>query len=102
LRIETTQGGEHTVDQELISYLDKRFGESSQQYQDLREDLRAIASGLIIMDDKLQSSRKQTEQEFEDLRKLILDLSPAVVRVDLDGRDPLKIIKEQILGRPPE
>jgi hypothetical protein len=102
LRIETTQGGEHTVHQELISYLDKRFGESSQQYQDLREDLRAIASGLIIMDDKLQSSRKQTEQEFEDLRKLILDLSPAVVRVDLDGRDPLKIIKEQILGRPPE
>jgi hypothetical protein len=122
------------MDQELIAYLDKRFGETAQQIQgfwgefksfraetaqrferveesiwhsqasvgEAQGDIRAVALGIIILDEKLESVQRQIEQEFEDARNLIFSLNPPVVHIDLEGRDPIKYIKERILGRPPE
>ena len=65
-------------------------------------DIRSVALGIIILDEKLESVQRQIEQEFEDARKLICSLNPPAVQIDLEGRDPIKYIKERILGRPPE
>jgi predicted nucleic acid-binding Zn-ribbon protein len=130
------------MDQELIAYLDKRFGENAQQFQGLRGEfetfretttrnferveegirhngvsiegargeIRAVAEGVVGQNEKLEAFKKEVEQEFNDTRQLIRPVYSELdqrVRnleayVDLKKNDPLKIIKEQILGRPPE
>ena len=130
------------MDQELITYLDKRFGENAQQIQGLRgefetfresttrnfermdegirhngvsiegarAEIRAVAEGVVGQNEKLEAFKKEVEQEFNDTRQLIRPVYSELdqrVRnlesyVDLKRNDPLKIIKEQILGRPPE
>lgn len=116
------------MDQELIAYLDKRFGENAQQIQGLREEMeesirhtqiliegargeiRAVAEGVVGQNEKLEAFQREVKQEFNEVRQLIRpvysELDQRVrnleVYVDLKTNDPIKIIKEKILGRPPE
>ena len=75
-----------------------------------RAEIRAVAEGVVGQNEKLEAFKKEMEQEFNDTRQLIRPVYSELdqrVRnletyVDLKKNDPLKIIKEQILGRPPE
>lgn len=130
------------MDQELITYLDKRFGENAQQIQGLREEfetfreattrnfermdegirhngvsiegardeIRTVAEGVVGQNERLDAFQKEVKQEFNDIRQLIRPVYSVLdqrvrnleVYVDLKTNDPIKIIKERILGRPPE
>ena len=158
------------MDQELIAYLDKRFGENAEQIQNLREefgglrdevggvrgevgglrdevrdlrgefeafretttrnfermgeeirhngvsvegardDIRGIAEGLMCMDEKLGFFRKEVEQEFEDIRKLIRPvystydqrLQTLEMRKDFQRRDPVEMVRERFGLKPPD
>lgn len=76
-----------------------------------RGDIRMVAEGTCGLDERLGFFRKEVQQEFDDVRKLIrpvyssLDqrLRTLEVRKDLQGRDPIEVIKERFgLGKKPE
>ena len=123
------------MDQELIAYLDKRFGdidkrfgETEQQIQGLRQEMkesirhtqilvegargeiRIVAEGFVGQSESLDGFRKEMKQELNDIRQLIRPAYSALdqrlrnleVHLDLKTIDPIKYIKERILGRPPE
>ena len=103
------------MDQELIAYLDKRFGENAQQIQGLREEMvqrmdesirhtqiliegargeiRAVAEGVVSQNEKLEAFKKEVKQEFNDTRQLI---RPVYSELDQRVREP------GILRRPQE
>jgi hypothetical protein len=84
------------MDQELIAYLDTRFRETSQQIENLRDqvdtrferveaairhtqvmveavrgEVRMVAEGVMASDEKLQFFRAEVKQEFDDTRSLM-------------------------------
>jgi hypothetical protein len=76
-----------------------------------RGDIRMVAEGTCGLDERLGFFRKEVQQEFDDVRKLIrpvyssLDqrLRTLEVRKDLQGRDPIEVIKERFgFGKKPE
>jgi hypothetical protein len=77
-----------------------------------RGDIRMVAEGTYGLDERLGSFRKkEVQQEFEDVRKLIRPVYSSLdqrirtleVRKDLQGRDPIELIKERFgLGKKPE
>lgn len=117
------------MDQELVAYLDESF-RSLRDYVDRRferveeeirhtqilveagrGDIRMVAEGTYSLDERLGSFRKEVQQEFEDVRKLIRPVYSSLdqrirtleVRKDLQGRDPIELIKERFgLGKKPE
>ena len=76
-----------------------------------RGDIRMVAEGTYSLDERLGFFRKEVQQEFEDVRKLIRPVYSSLdqrirtleVRKDLQGRDPIELIKERFgLGQKPE
>lgn len=84
------------MDQELITYLDARFREMSQQIEGFREEaaqrlerveievrhahvrieglhgeVRLLAEGIMGTEEKLQAFRTEIKQEFDDTRSLM-------------------------------
>ncbi len=117
------------MDQELIAYLDESFRSlrddmdrrferveeairhTQVMVEGVRGDVRLVAEGTYGLDERLGSFRKEVQQEFEDVRKLLRPVysSPdqrirtLEVRKDLQGRDPIELIKERFgLGQKPE
>lgn len=137
------------MDQELIAYLDRRFGENALQIQGIRDEvqdfrgefegfredtsqrfervdeairqtrvliegtrdeIRLVAEAVVGNNEGLEAFRKEVDQGFDDMGKLIRPVYSALdqrvrnleVYIDLQSNDPIKIIKERILGRPPE
>ncbi len=76
-----------------------------------RGDIRMVAEGTYGLDERLGFFRKEVQQEFEDVRKLIRPVYSSLdqrirtleVRKDLQGRDPIELIRERFgLGKKPE
>ena len=76
-----------------------------------RGDIRMVAEGTYGMDERLGFFRKEVQQEFDDVRKLIRPVYSSLdqrirtleVRKDLQGRDPIELIKERFgFGKKPE
>lgn len=76
-----------------------------------RGDIRMVAEGTYGLDERLVSFRKEVQQEFEDVRRLIRPVYSSLdqrirtleVRKDLQGRDPIELIKERFgFGKKPE
>jgi predicted nucleic acid-binding Zn-ribbon protein len=84
------------MDQDLIAYLDERFGENAKQIDTLRQemsgrfevvegairqthvaveglrgDIQLLAEGIIGMEEKAQSFRNEATSQFEEVRKSI-------------------------------
>jgi archaellum component FlaC len=138
------------MDQELVAFLDERFGKIDERFskvderfakmdenfrslrddmnqrferveeairhtqvmvEGVRGDIRLVAEGTYGLDERLGSFRKEVQQEFEDVRKLIRPVYSSLdqrirtleVRKDLQGRDPIELIKERFgLGKKAE
>ncbi len=69
----------------------------------VRSDIRMVAEGTYGLDERIVSFRKEVQQEFDDVRKLIRPVYSSLdqrirtleVRKDLQGRDPIELIKER-------
>lgn len=109
------------LDQELIAYLDERFRETTEQISSLREettqrferlegrmderfrhngieiealrgDIRQVAEGVAVANERLDSFRQEVAAEFKDVR--------ASIRApfeNLDGR--VRILETRVLGK---
>jgi len=83
------------MDQELIAYLESNFAQISERF--------------AKQDEKIESFRKEVAQDIDDVRKLIRPIYSALdqrvrnleIRKDLQGRDPIDIIRERF-GKPSE
>lgn len=116
------------MDQELIAYLDRRFGEIASRFaqvdtrlagleeavrhtqvlvENLRGDVCQVAEGVIGTDETLRALRKEIQQPSDDLRALLRQscstLDSRVHRLEswreTKERDPIDIIREK-WGRP--
>jgi DNA repair ATPase RecN len=60
------------MDQELIAYLDERFGETSRQIQGLREETaQQFATARVETAQQFAASREETAQRFERLEEKV-------------------------------
>ena len=77
------------MDQELISYLDKRFDETTQRIEAVRGEVRTeirqlgvtvealrtqiqtVADGVVTVDEKLERFRQEVREEFDEVKSMI-------------------------------
>ena len=77
------------MDQELISYLDKRFDGTTQRIEAVRGEVRTeirqlgvtvealrtqiqtVADGVVTVDEKLERFRQEVREEFDEVKSMI-------------------------------
>jgi predicted nuclease with TOPRIM domain len=109
------------MDQELIAYLDARFGETSREFREakeragqlqimvesMRDDIRQVAEGVIANNEKIDAFKSEIAAQFDEMRGL---LRPVYIRLDTrissleawrerTERDPIEMVRE-LLGKP--
>lgn len=98
------------MDKELVTFLEERFRETSQQIAGLREEIRhvhiaveglrgdiqLVAEGFIGLDARFMSFQEQMKEEFREVRSSIrLPYSELDRRLSALERDPMVIIRER-------
>lgn len=65
------------MDQELIAYLDERFNEVKKQIrangveiEGLREDIKQVAEGVAAANQRIDASRVEVNERFDEMGKL--------------------------------
>lgn len=108
--VRQTQGEVHQT-QEEVRHAREEIRHTQILVEGVRGDVRLVAEGTFGLDERLGFFRKEVQQEFEDVRKLIRPVYSSLdqrirtleVRKDLQGRDPIELIKERFgLGEKPE
>ena|SRR5215217_752150 len=92
-----------------FGHLDEGVRHTQILVEGLWGDLRLVADGVVGLDERLMAFRKEVAQDIDDVRKLIRPIYSALdqrvrnleIRKDLQGRDPIDIIRERF-GKPSE
>jgi hypothetical protein len=92
-----------------FGHLDEGVRHTQVLVEGLWGDLRLVADGVVGLDERLMAFRKEVAQDIDDVRKLIRPIYSALdqrvrnleIRKDLQGRDPIDIIRERF-GKPSE
>lgn len=82
------------MDQELITYLDERFRESSQQTASLREELASFREETSRRFERVEEEIRHTRVEVEGLRGEVRLLAEGIASVD----ERLASFRRQITG----
>jgi len=87
----------------------RHFERIDETIDGLREGLFQLAEGMVGMDESLRGFQKAVEKDMGDVLKLIRSvyslmnqrLQSVEIRQDLQGRDPIQILRERY-GKPSE
>jgi hypothetical protein len=87
----------------------RHFERIDETVEELREGLFQLAEGMVGVDESLRGFQKAVAQDIGDVLKLIRSvysvmnqrLQSVEIRQDLQGRDPIQILRERY-GKPSE